>query len=123
MIQEQTILNVSDNSGAKKVLCIKVLGGSKKKYAFVGDFIKVSIKSINNKSKVKKGDVYKAIVVKTKKRKFRKNENIFINFDINSCVLLNDMNIPIGTRIIGFISKDIKYKGFNKIVSLSNELF
>ncbi|BBA85255.1 50S ribosomal protein L14 [endosymbiont of Sipalinus gigas] len=119
MIQEQTILLVADNSGAKKVLCIKVLGGSKKKYASIGDIIKVAVKSSSPNGKVKKGEVSKAVVVRVKKK--ISNNKEFIKFDNNSCVIINENNLPIGTRIFGPIPKEIKNK-FPKIVSLALEI-
>ncbi|MCM0158244.1 50S ribosomal protein L14 [Candidatus Nardonella dryophthoridicola] len=122
MIQEQTILNVADNSGAKKVLCIKVLGGSKKKYGYIGDIIKIAVKSINSKSKIKKGSVLNAVIIRTKNKIYRKLENIFIKFDDNSCILLNENKLPIGTRIFGPIPKELRNKNFNKIISLSEEI-
>ncbi|BBA84683.1 50S ribosomal protein L14 [endosymbiont of Euscepes postfasciatus] len=123
MIQEQSILYVADNSGAKKVLCIKVLGGSRKKYAYIGDIIKISVKEIlNNKSKVKKGEVLKALIIRIKKKIYRK-DGTFIKFDNNFCILLNDKTLqPIGTRIFGPVTKELRDKNFMKIISLANEV-
>ena len=122
MIQQQTKLRVSDNSGAKTLKCIKVLGGYKKKYAFLGDFIIVSVKELRNKSKivskVKKGEVYKAIVLKTKTKSTNKDgSNIF--FKTNAACLLNKNNKPLGTRILTPLSKKFKNKKFTKLVNIA----
>ncbi|ARC54941.1 50S ribosomal protein L14 [Candidatus Riesia sp. GBBU] len=122
MIQERTILNVADNSGARTVICIKVLGGSKRRYAKIGTVIKVAVKEAIPRSKVKKGDVLRAVVVRTKKGIFRKDGSI-IRFDHNSCVLLSDTNDQIiGTRIFGPVTKELKSNKFTKIISLAKEV-
>jgi large subunit ribosomal protein L14 len=122
MIQQQTILRVSDNSGAKTVRCFKVLGGFKKKYASLGDVIIVSVQKLRNKlkktSKVKKGEVYKALIIRTK-AKHRKEDGSEILFKGNAVVLLNKQGNPIGTRILGPIPKVLKKKKFQKIISIS----
>lgn len=122
MIQQQTILRVADNSGAKKVKCIKVLGGFKRKYAYTGDTIVVSVKELRNKnkasSKVKKGDIYKAVIVRTKYKTIRDN-GTSIKFKNNSVVLINKKGNPVGTRIKGVISKELKNKHHSKITSIS----
>ncbi len=122
MIQMQTRLRVADNSGAKEVMCIKVLGGSHRRYASVGDIIVVSIKESMPVSKVKKGDVAKAVVVRTK-RKVRRADGTFIRFDDNSAVLINNSKEPIGTRIFGPVARELRAKQFVKIVSLAPEVF
>jgi len=123
MIQSQTILNVSDNSGAKTAICIKVLGGYKKRYAFIGDFLIVSIKNIRNKNKstsrVKKGSVYKALVIRTKKNYISKDGSS-VNFSDNSIVLVTKQNNPLGTRIVGPVLKDFKQKEMSKFISISS---
>ncbi len=121
MIQIQTTLDVADNSGAKKLMCIKVLGGSKRKYATIGDVIVVSIKEAIPNSKVKKGDVAKAVVVRTAKEVAR-NDGTYIRFDNNSAVLINSQNEPIGTRIFGPVARELRGKKFMKIVSLAPEV-
>ncbi|MFI4853135.1 MAG: 50S ribosomal protein L14 [Candidatus Makana argininalis] len=121
MIQEQTILKVADNSGARTVMCIKVLGGSHRKYASLGDIIKITIKEAIPRGKVKKGDVLKAVIVRTKKNYHRLDGSI-IRFDNNSCVLLNNSDQPIGTRIFGPITRELKNEKFMKIVSLAPEV-
>jgi large subunit ribosomal protein L14 len=121
MIQMQTFLNVADNSGAKKVYCIKVLGGSKKRYARVGDIIVVSVKEAIPNSKVKKGDVLKAVVVRTKKE-IGRSDGSYLRFDDNSAVLINDMLEPLGTRIFGPVARELRAKQFMKIVSLAPEV-
>ncbi|MFI4819111.1 MAG: 50S ribosomal protein L14 [Enterobacterales bacterium] len=121
MIQQQTILKVADNSGARKVMCIKVLGGSKRRYAILGDIIKISIKEAIPRGKVKKGDVLKAVIVRTKKN-FHRSDGSIIRFDNNSCVLLNNSEQPIGTRIFGPITRELRNEKFMKIVSLAPEV-
>ena len=121
MIQMQTNINVADNSGARKVQCIKVLGGSKKRFASIGDIITVSIKNAIPKGKVKKGDVYKALVVRTKKDFFRLDGSA-IRFDSNAVVLLNAQKQPIGTRIFGPVTRELRSVGFMRIVSLAPEV-
>jgi large subunit ribosomal protein L14 len=121
MIQQQTILDVADNSGAKRVMCIKVLGGSKRRYASVGDMIVVSIKDAMPNSKVKKGDVHKAVVVRTAKEIARPDGSL-IRFDTNSAVLLNNQKEPIGNRIFGPVARELRAKDFMKIISLAPEV-
>lgn len=122
MIQSQTILKVSDNSGAKTVKCIKVLGGFKKKYAKLGDTIIVSIQQLRNKvkktSKVKKGEVYKALIVKTKTA-YKKKDGSFIKFTENAVALMNKQENPLSTRIVGPLPKLLKRKKFQKFISIS----
>ena len=121
MIQVQSTLDVADNSGAKKVACIKVLGGSKRRYARIGDIIVVSVKDAMPHSKVKKGDVYKAVIVRTKKE-IGRPDGSYIRFDNNSAVLLNKNLEPIGTRIFGPVARELRAKNFKKIVSLAPEV-
>ncbi|MCT4534030.1 MULTISPECIES: 50S ribosomal protein L14 [Halodesulfovibrio] len=121
MIQVESTLEVADNSGAKKVACIKVLGGSKRRYASVGDIIVVSVKEAMPHSKVKKGDVMKAVVVRTKKE-IRRVDGTYIKFDTNAAVVLNKQGEPVGTRIFGPVARELRGKGFMKIVSLAPEV-
>ena len=121
MIQIQTELTVADNTGAKRVECIKVLGGSKRRYASIGDVIVVSIKDAAPKGKVKKGDVHKAVVVRTKKQIFRKDGSA-IKFDTNAAVLIAANNEPIGTRIFGPVTRELRVKKHMKIISLAPEV-
>lgn len=121
MIQMQTFLRVADNSGAKKVYCIKVLGGSRRRYARVGDVIVVSVKEAIPNSKVKKGDVLKAVVVRTRKE-IGRNDGSYLKFDENSAVLINDQFEPLGTRIFGPVARELRAKQFMKIVSLAPEV-
>jgi large subunit ribosomal protein L14 len=121
MIQMQTRLRVADNSGAREVQCIKVLGGSKRRYASIGDIIVVSIKDALPNSKVKKGDVAKAVVVRTI-HKLRRADGSYIRFDDNSAVLINAAKEPIGTRIFGPVARELRAKQFVKIVSLAPEV-
>jgi len=121
MIQMQTILNVADNSGAKKVACIKVLGGSKRKYAGVGDVIVVSVKESIPNSKVKKGDVMKAVVVRTVKE-LRRPDGSYLKFDDNSAVLITNQMEPVGTRIFGPVARELRARQFMKIISLAPEV-
>jgi len=121
MIQMTTVLDVADNSGAKKVFCIKVLGGSRRKYASVGDVIIVSIKEALPNSKVKKGDVARAVIVRTAKEVARPDGS-YIRFDTNSAVLVNKENEPIGTRIFGPVARELRAKKFMKIISLAPEV-
>jgi large subunit ribosomal protein L14 len=116
-----TVLDVADNSGAKKVFCIKVLGGSRRKYASVGDVIVVSIKEALPNSKVKKGDVARAVIVRTAKEVARPDGS-YIRFDTNSAVLVNKENEPIGTRIFGPVARELRAKKFMKIISLAPEV-
>jgi large subunit ribosomal protein L14 len=117
----QTFLRVADNSGARKVCCIKVLGGSKRRYAHVGDVIVVSVKEAIPNSKVKKGDVLKAVVVRTKKE-IGRDDGSYLKFDENSAVLINDQLEPLGTRIFGPVARELRAKQFMKIVSLAPEV-
>jgi len=121
MIQMQTKLNVADNSGAKKVYCIKVLGGTRRRYASVGDVIVVSVKEAIPNSKVKKGDVMKAVVVRTKKE-IGRHDGSMLRFDENAAVLINEQMEPIGTRIFGPVARELRAKRFMKIVSLAPEV-
>ncbi|ABJ90785.1 50S ribosomal protein L14 [Buchnera aphidicola] len=122
MIQVQTILNVADNSGARLVMCIKVLGGSRRRYANIGDIIKVAIKEAIPRGKVKKGEVVKAVVVRTKKG-IRRTDGSMICFDNNSCVIVHDTtNQPIGTRIFGPVTRELRVEKFMKIISLAPEV-
>lgn len=121
MIQMQTALDVADNSGAKRLMCIKVLGGSRRRYASLGDIIVVSVKEALPNSKVKKGDVHKAVIVRTKKEVGRPDGS-YIKFDENSAVLINAQGEPIGTRIFGPVARELRAKRFMKIVSLAPEV-
>ena len=121
MIQMQTILDVADNSGAKKLFCIKVLGGSKRKYAGIGDIIVASVKEAIPNSKVKKGDVVKAVVVRTAKE-IGRPDGSYIRFDDNSGVVINNQKEPIGTRIFGPVARELRAKKFMKIISLAPEV-
>ena len=121
MIQTQTKLRVADNSGAKLLLCIKVLGGSKRRYASVGDVVVVTVKEAMPNSKVKKGDVMRAVVVRTAKE-IRRADGSYIKFDDNSAVLINQQNEPIGTRIFGPVARELRAKRFMKIISLAPEV-
>ncbi|KAF0231535.1 MAG: 50S ribosomal protein L14 [Acidobacteriota bacterium] len=121
MIQVESVLDVADNSGAKKVACIKVLGGSRRRYASVGDIIVVSVKEAMPHSKVKKGQVMKAVIVRTKKEVGRP-DGTYIKFDNNSAVLLSNQLEPVGTRIFGPVARELRLKNFMKIVSLAPEV-
>lgn len=121
MIQMQTVLDVADNSGARKVMCIKVLGGSKRRYAHISDVIKVSVKEAIPRGRVKKGDVLFAVVVRTKKG-IRRPDGSTIVFDDNAVVLLNNNKQPIGTRIFGSVTRELRTELFMKIVSLAEEV-
>lgn len=121
MIQMQSRMNVADNTGAKEVMCIKVLGGSKKRYAQIGDIVIVSIKEALPTAKVKKGDVAKAVVVRTV-HKLRRADGSYIRFDDNAVVLINPAKEPIGTRIFGPVARELRGKQFVKIVSLAPEV-
>src|SRR5438128_10736412 len=120
MIQAESVLDVADNSGARKVLCIKVLGGTRRKYASIGDVIVVSIKEAIPNAKVKKGDVAKAVIVRTKKEVSRQDGS-YIRFDTNSAVLVDKDNEPVGTRIFGPVARELRAKRFMKIISLAPE--
>ncbi|KAA0888881.1 50S ribosomal protein L14 [Oryzomonas japonica] len=121
MIQMQSILDVADNSGAKKLFCIKVLGGSKRKYAGVGDIIVASVREALPNSKVKKGDVVKAVIVRTAKALGRPDGS-YIRFDDNSGVVINNQKEPVGTRIFGPVARELRAKKFMKIISLAPEV-
>ena len=121
MIQQESRLRVADNSGAKEVLCIKVLGGSKRRYASIGDVIIVSIREAIPGAKVKKGEVARAVIVRTRKELAR-NDGSSIKFDGNSAVLINKENEPIGTRIFGPVARELRAKRFMKIISLAPEV-
>jgi large subunit ribosomal protein L14 len=122
MIQMQSTLDAADNSGARKVMCIKVLGGSHRRYAHIGDIIKITVKEAIPRGKVKKGDVLKAVVVRTRKG-VRRPDGSVIRFDRNACVLLNDTTEqPVGTRIFGPVTRELRNAKFMKIVSLAPEV-
>jgi large subunit ribosomal protein L14 len=121
MIQTQTILDVADNSGARRVMCIKVLGGSRRRYAGIGDVIKVSVKEAAPRGRVKKGEVLNAVIVRTRKG-VRRPDGSLIRFDINSVVLLNAQMQPIGTRIFGPVTRELRGENFMKIISLAPEV-
>ena len=121
MIQTQTFLDVADNSGARRVMCIKVLGGSHRRYAGVGDIIKVSVKDAIPRGKVKKGQVMTAVVVRTKKG-VRRPDGSLIKFDDNAAVLLNNQQAPLGTRIFGPVTRELRGEKFMKIISLAPEV-
>jgi large subunit ribosomal protein L14 len=121
MIQTQTVLDVADNSGARKVMCVKVLGGSKRRYATVGDVIVVSVKQAIPNAKVKKGEVAKAVIVRTSKE-IARSDGSYIRFDNNSAVLVDDQHEPIGTRIFGPVARELRAKRFLKIISLAPEV-
>jgi large subunit ribosomal protein L14 len=121
MIQMQTNLDVADNSGAKKVMCIKVLGGSHRRYANIGDIIKVSVKDALPRGRVKKGDVYNALVVRTRKG-VRRPDGSVIRFDSNAAVILNNQLQPLGTRIFGPVTRELRGEKFMKIISLAPEV-
>ena len=121
MIQTTTVLDVADNSGAKKVACIKVLGGTKRRYATIGDVIVVSVKEAVVNSKVKKGDVARAVIVRTK-REVKRPDGSYIKFDNNSAVMVSKEGEPIGTRIFGPVARELRAKKFMKIISLAPEV-
>ena len=121
MIQMQSVLGVADNSGARRVMCIKVLGGSHRRYARVGDVIKVSVKDAIPRGKVKKGEVYNAVVVRTRKG-IRRRDGSAIRFDANAAVILNQKLEPVGTRIFGPVTRELRSERFMKIVSLAPEV-
>ena len=121
MIQMQSYLGVADNSGAKEVMCIKVLGGSKRRYAHIGDIIKVTVKDAAPRGRVKKGDIYNAVVVRTAKG-VRRADGSLVKFDSNAAVLLNTKLEPIGTRIFGPVTRELRTERFMKIVSLAPEV-
>jgi large subunit ribosomal protein L14 len=121
MIQMQTTLDVADNSGARKVMCIKVLGGSHRRYANIGDIIKVSVKDAIPRGRVKKGEVYNAVVVRTRKG-VRRSDGSLIRFDGNAAVILNNQHQPLGTRIFGPVTRELRSEKFMKIISLAPEV-
>ena len=121
MIQMQTVLDVADNTGARRVMCIKVMGGSKRRYASIGDLIKVSVKDAAPRGRVKKGEVYDAVVVRTAKG-VRRSDGSLIRFDHNAAVLLTPKLEPIGTRIFGPVTRELRTERFMKIVSLAPEV-
>jgi len=121
MIQMQTMLDAADNSGAKRVMCVKVLGGSKRRYADIGDVIKVTVKEAIPRGKVKKGELYDAVVVRTRKG-VRRSDGSLIRFDGNAVVLLNNQRQPLGTRIFGPVTRELRGAEFMKIVSLAPEV-
>ncbi|MEN8198847.1 MAG: 50S ribosomal protein L14 [Thermodesulfobacteriota bacterium] len=120
MIQSETVLNVADNSGAKKVLCIRVLGGTRRRYASIGDVIVVTVKEALPNAKVKKGDVMKAVVVRTAKE-MKRMDDTWVKFDDNAAVMLAANGDPVGTRIFGPVARELRNQGFMKIVSLAPE--
>jgi large subunit ribosomal protein L14 len=121
MIQTQSVLNVADNSGAKKVMCIKVLGDSRRRYARIGDLISCSVKAAIPGGNVKKGDVVTAVVVRTKKE-IRRRDGSYIRFDENAAVIINKEKEPVGTRIFGPVARELREKNFMRIVSLAPEV-
>jgi len=121
MIQQQTMLDVADNSGAKKVMCIKVLGGSKRRYATLGDVIIVAVKEAIPEGTAKKGKVARAVVVRTAKE-VRRVDGSYIKFDRNAAVLINAQGEPVGTRIFGPVARELRWKNFMKIISLAPEV-
>ncbi len=121
MIQTETMLNVADNSGARKVLCIRVLGGTRKRYARIGDVIVVTVKEAIPHAKVKKGDVMTAVIVRTKKE-LKRMDDTWVKFDENAAVLLTPAGEPVGTRIFGPVARELRNGGFMKIISLAPEV-
>jgi len=121
MIQVQSMLEVADNSGARKLLCIKVLGGSRRRYASIGDIVVCSVKEASSSSKIKKGSVVKAVIVRTTKE-FSRMDGTYIRFDKNSAVLINKDGDPIGTRVFGPVARELRVKNFMKIISLAPEV-
>lgn len=121
MIQTESRLNVADNSGAKKVLCIRVLGGTKRRYASIGDVIVVSVKEAMPNAKVKKGDVMRAVIVRTSQA-IKRMDDTHIRFDDNAAVLLNNSGEPLGTRIFGPVARELRASGYMKIISLAPEV-
>ena len=121
MIQMQSVLQAADNSGARRLMCVKVLGGSRRRYAAIGDVIKVTVKEAIPRSKVKKGEMYNAVVVRTRKG-VRRTDGSLIRFDSNAAVLLNNQLQPIGTRIFGPVTRELRSERFMKIVSLAPEV-
>lgn len=121
MIQPQTMLGVADNTGAKQVMCIKVLGGSKRRYARIGDVIVVAVKSASPKGLVKSHSVERAVIVRTTKS-IRRNDGSYLRFDQNACVIINKEGLPKGTRVFGPIARELRQKGYQKIISLAPEV-
>ncbi len=121
MIQMQTVMNAADNSGARRLYAIKILGGSKRKYATLGDVVVVSVREAIPKSKVKKGDVVRAVIVRTAKE-VRRRDGSYIKFDGNAAVIINNQNEPVGTRIFGPVARELRARQFMKIVSLAPEV-
>ena len=121
MVQQQTVLNIADNSGAKKIMVIRVLGGSVRKFGTIGDIVVASVKEANPGGNVKKGDVIRAVVVRTKKE-IRRQDGSYIKFDDNSAVVINDKKEPRGTRIFGPVARELRAKDFMRIVSLAPEV-
>jgi len=121
MIQMQSVLSVADNSGAREVRCVKVLGGSKRRYAGIGDIIKISVKEAMPNSRVKKGEVFNAVVVRTRKG-VRRSDGSLIRFDRNAAVLLNNQFQPVGTRIFGPVTRELRTERFMRIISLAPEV-
>ncbi len=121
MIQTESTLNVADNSGAKKVLCIRVLGGTRKRYAGIGDVITVTVKEAIPHAKVKKGDVMKAVIVRTAKA-MKRMDDTWVRFDENAAVMLSESGEPVGTRIFGPVARELRNQGFMKIISLAPEV-
>lgn len=121
MIQTETMLNVADNSGARKVLCIRVLGGTKRRYAGIGDVIVVTVKEAIPHAKVKKGDVMRAVIVRTAKA-MKRMDDTWVKFDENAAVILSQTGEPIGTRIFGPVARELRTQGFMKIISLAPEV-
>ncbi|MEA3466627.1 MAG: 50S ribosomal protein L14 [Thermodesulfobacteriota bacterium] len=120
MIQSETVLNVADNSGAKKVLCIRVLGGTRRRYASIGDVIVATVKEALPNAKVKKGDVVKAVIVRTAKE-MKRMDDTWVKFDENAAVILSGTGDPVGTRIFGPVARELRNQGFMKIISLAPE--
>lgn len=121
MIQEYTVLNVADNTGAKRIRCFKVLGGTKRRYASIGDVIVASVRESAPDAQVKKGSVVRAVVVRTKKE-VRREDGSYVRFDDNAAVLINKQNEPLGTRIFGAVGRELRNKNFMKIISLAPEV-
>ena len=121
MIQQETVLDVADNSGAKRVMCIRVLGGTRRRYAALGDVIIVAVQEALPSARVKKGEVARAVVVRTR-REYGRNDGSYVKFDTNSAVLINEEGEPIGTRIFGPVARELRAKRFMKIISLAPEV-
>ena len=121
MIQERTILNVADNSGARKIRCFRVLGGTRRRYATLGDIIVASVQDALPQAAIKKGDVVKAVIVRTRKE-HRRRDGTYIRFDENAAVVINEANEPVGTRVFGPVARELREKKFLKIVSLAPEV-